>query len=175
MIIRHPAAVVAGSFVRLKLCVDIRGLLRPAVYSCANLLHPMEAELRDSINMEYDRVDEAAMLWKALHFAILRFQERRPDWLFIRHEDLSKDPINGFQRICNYAGFPFTEKVRRAVIDSDDAQLPPELNIQQAFTTRRNMALNLSNWKSRLTPDEIKRIRRRVEDVSRHFYSDAEW
>jgi hypothetical protein len=173
VLIRHPAAVVS-SFARLKLCVDLRGLLRQPLL-LRDLLHPMESELRDFIATEHDRIDEAAMLWKALYFAVLRFQERHPDWLFIRHEDLSKDAVNGFQKICDHVRLPFTPRVRQAVLDSDDAQLPPELDMQQAFTTKRNAALNLTNWKNRLTADEVARIRRRVEEVSRHYYSDAEW
>ena len=70
---------------------------------------------------------------------------------------------------------PYTQRVRDFAISSNDEQLPSELNINDAFTTRRNAVKNLSNWKNRLTPDEIDRILRRVESVSKLFYSDAEW
>jgi hypothetical protein len=33
----------------------------------------------------------------------------------------------------------------------------------------------MSNWKKRLTPEEVIRIRKLTEDVSHLFYSDEEW
>jgi hypothetical protein len=175
VMIRHPAAIVS-SYKRLNLCVDIRGLLRQPLL-LRDLLGPMEEELREFVMpaQEPDIVDQAAMLWKALHYVIHEFQQRHPDWLFIRHEDLSRDVASGFGRICDYAGVKFTQAVKKFAVESNDERLPPELAVQDAFTTRRNAALNLKNWKNRLTPDEIARVRARVQDVSRHFYSDEEW
>jgi hypothetical protein len=175
VLIRHPAAIVS-SYKRLNLCVDIRGLLRQPLL-LRDLLGPMEEELRDFVKpaVEPDIVDQAAMLWKALHFMILEFQRRHPDWLFVRHEDLSKDTAGGFEKICEHVGLPYTENVRRFAIESNDERLPPELGVQDAFTTRRNAALNLTNWKSRLTGEEIARIRDRVEGVANDFYRDEEW
>jgi hypothetical protein len=34
---------------------------------------------------------------------------------------------------------------------------------------------NISNWKKRLTEEEIDRIREITNEVSSHYYSDAEW
>jgi hypothetical protein len=173
ILIRHPAAVVS-SFKRLDLRVDTGSLLRQPLL-LRDLLGPMERELCEFVATEHDIVDHAAMQWKALYFAVMRFQERHPDWLFLRHEDLSQDALGGFERICNHVGLEFTPRVRRAVIESNDASLPPELNAELAFMTRRNAVKNLENWKTRLTGEEIARIRRRVEEVSRHFYDDREW
>ncbi|MDB5333202.1 MAG: hypothetical protein JWP03_4353 [Phycisphaerales bacterium] len=170
ILIRHPAAVVS-SFKRLKLCVDIPGLLRQPLLM-RDLLAPMEAELSDFARVEHDIVDMAAMLWKALYFAVLRFRERHSDWLFLRHEDLSQDPVGGFEDICRHVGLDFPQRARKAAIESNDVALPPELDPQLAFTTRRNAVANLTNWKTRLTEDEISRIRRRVEDVSQQLYPD---
>ncbi|MDB5300694.1 MAG: hypothetical protein JWO87_2357 [Phycisphaerales bacterium] len=115
------------------------------------------------------------MLWKALYFAVNRFRQEHPDWLFIRHEDISQDPPGGFEKICRHVAFDFTPRLRQAVLDSNDAALPPELDPQLAFTTRRNAAANLSNWKTRLGKDDVRIIRRCVQEVSQHFYNDSEW
>jgi hypothetical protein len=173
IIIRHPAAVVS-SFARLKFGADLNSLLRqPSLLRDG--LHPIEPELRELSDMPTDNIDAIAMLWKSLYFAVLGFQARHPDWLFVRHEDLSRDAMGGFEKICRHVGLSFTGRVRRAVIRSNDPMLPPEVDLKAAFTTRRNAALTLTNWKQRLTTDEIARIRRRVEDVSAHFYSAADW
>jgi hypothetical protein len=173
VVIRHPAAMVS-SFVRLKFGADVKSFLRQPLLM-RDLLGPIAHELHELEETPVDDIDAMAMVWKALYFAVLGFQKRHPDWLFIRHEDLSRDALDGFEKICRHVDLPFTPRVRQAVIQSDDASLPPEVAVESAFTTRRNAALNLTNWKQRLKPDEILRIRRRVEDVSCHFYSDADW
>jgi hypothetical protein len=173
VMIRHPAAVIS-SFRRLNLCVDIPGLLRQHL-AMQRFFEPMRAELEQFVRLEPNIVDTSAMLWKALYFAVVQFRREHPDWLFVRHEDLSQDPLGGFEKICRHIGIEFTPALRKAVLESDDAALPPELDSSLAFTTRRNIKLNVSNWKSRLSADEIERVRRRVQDVSREFYSDQEW
>ncbi|HZK82079.1 MAG TPA: sulfotransferase [Humisphaera sp.] len=173
VIIRHPAAVVS-SFLRLKFGAGLDSLLRQPLLM-RDCFHPIESELREMSHMPCDDIDAVAMLWKSLYFAVLCFQERHPDWLFIRYEDLSLDTVGGIEKMCRHVGLSFTERVRRAVIHSNDPSLPPEVDVKAAFTTRRNTALALTNWKQRLTAAEIVRVRRRVEDVSDHFYSAADW
>jgi Sulfotransferase family len=173
VLIRHPAAVVS-SFLRLGLPVDIPGLLRQPLLM-RDLLYPMEGEFRDLLAAPRSPVEYAAMLWKALYFAVHCFQQQHSNWLFIRHEDLSQDPVAGFEKICHHVGIEFTPRIRRAVLDSNDAALPPELDPKLAFTTRRNVAANLTNWKTRVSQDDLRIIRQRVEQVSQHFYQDSEW
>lgn len=173
VLIRHPAAIVS-SFKKLKLCVDIPGLLRQKLL-VRDLLTPLEAELCDFVAAEHDLVDRAAMLWKALYSAVLAFQKRHPEWLFVRHEDLSRGAIEGFERLCTHAGLDFDQRARQAANAADDVSLPAELHDRFAFTTRRNAIANLSNWKTRLSEEEVTRIRHRVGDVASHFYADSEW
>jgi hypothetical protein len=173
VMIRHPAAVVS-SFKRLNLCVDIPGLLRQRLVM-QQYLGPLRSELEQFVRLEPNIVDAAAMLWKALYFVVEQYRRQHPDWLFVRHEDLSQGPVGGFEKICQHVEIEFTPKTRRAVIESDDAALPQELDPTLAFTTRRNIKLNLSSWKARLSADEIARVRSRVQEVSGRFYSDAEW
>ena len=173
VLIRHPAAVVS-SFLRLGLPVDIPGLLRQPLL-IRDLLHPMEREFHDLLAAPRSPVEYAAMLWKALYFAVHRFQQQHSDWFFIRHEDLSQDVNGGFEKLCRHVGLDFTAKIRNVVAESNDAALPPELDPQLAFTTRRNAVANLTNWKTRLSNEDTALIRRRVAGVSEHFYTDAEW
>src|SRR5947208_8793231 len=102
------------------------------------------------------------MLWKAPWFVVKQYRRQHPDWLFVRHEDLSQDPLRGFEKICRHVDIEFTPEIRKAVLESDDAALPQELDPSLAFTTRRNIKLNVSSWKARLTIEQIARIRSRV-------------
>jgi hypothetical protein len=51
----------------------------------------------------------------------------------------------------------------------------PSSAADQEKPIKLNSKATISNWKSQLTPEEIERIRERVEDVSKHFYSDSDW
>jgi hypothetical protein len=175
VVIRHPAAFVS-SITRLGWrhpfahFLEQPGLMR-------DLLQPFAQEIRDAARHPPDLVDEASLLWRVIHHAIARFRERHPDWIFVRHEDLSRDPLAGFRRLFEALGLAWSPAVERVVErysgDANPRDTTAPVGSEQ--TLRRASAQNVSNWKRRLNAAEIARIRANVADVAGAFYSEAEW
>ena len=44
----------------------------------------------------YDVIDDAKLVWRICHRVIREYQAEHPEGLFVRHEDLSTDPLGGF-------------------------------------------------------------------------------
>ena len=47
-------------------------------------------------------IDRACLLWNMLHYAIVDYQKRYPNWLFLPYEEIAADPLNNFQSVFDY-------------------------------------------------------------------------
>ena len=171
VLIRHPAAIVS-SYKALKWTHPFSHFMnQPELME--NHLAPFRHEIEDFVKNEHDVVDQVALLWKLTHYMIIKFQKTRRNWVFVRHEDLALDPIEGYQNLFNRLGLPFSEHTRGVIqAHSSQAQLS---DTTRPYTIKQNSSQVNSKWKKYLTPDDVKRIRKRVEDVSSYFFSHDEW
>lgn len=172
VLIRHPAAF-AGSLKRLNWTHDFNHFLRQPLLM-RDHLHPFAEEIEAFASKDQDILDQAALLWKIMHHQIQGYQTRRPDWVFIRHEDLSRDPIGGFAHLFERFGLEMTPQVRTHIEGTTRAPAG-EVPDGTIHHLQRNSKANIFRWKDRLTPEEITRIRTAVGPVSDAFYTKADW
>jgi Sulfotransferase family len=173
VVARHPAAF-ASSLKRLGWTHPFSHFLsQPALMQ--DHLEPFEPEIAAFAREEHDILDQAALLWRLVHHAIAGYKSRHPDWLFARHEDLSREPIEGFRTLYGAMGLPFTDGVQEEIRRSTSSSNPGERDVKDQQTLVRDSRANVDNWRRRLTPAEIERIRTQVADVSGVFYGDDEW
>lgn len=171
VLIRHPAAF-AGSLKRLNWPHPFSHfLVQPLLMR--DHLYPFEAEIREYAEKEQDIVDQAALLWKLIYHMVLKYQKNHSDWIFIRHEDLSRDPLRGFQTLFNKLNLAFSEHIQEVIREHSDSANPSDAPRYNSI--KLDSKSNLSNWRDRLTQSEAERIRAQVEDVSCAFYSDGDW
>ena len=182
--IRHPGGF-ASSLKRLNWAFDFRNLLDQPMLMRDHL----ESDRADMEAMQADDiVGQSALLWRMIYrsvHATLRHGERKtnrqgearmfPDFKIVRHEDLSLDPIAGYKSLYDSLGLTFDEKVRDTILNSSSSENPTELSKKKVHSVKLDSRANMDNWKKRLTPEEITRIRNLTEDVSHLFYSDTEW
>jgi hypothetical protein len=141
------------------------------------VLAGFEPEVREMAQRRHEILDEAILLWRMAQSAIAAYRERHPAWSFLRHEDLSRDPETEFARLYRHLGLEFTARVRRAIAAFTRRGNPvdPAAPVGSESTLRRDSRANVDAWRTRLEPGTIERIRERVADVSRDFYSSDEW
>jgi hypothetical protein len=171
VLIRHPAAVV-HSYKSLQWSHNFDHFLKQPLLM-QDHLYPFEAEIVEFAKGGFDIVDQAALLWKLIYHMVMQYQQKHHTWLFVRHEDLANAPISAFQELFDTLGFPYSESIKCAVDEQTNAANP--VNVKNPYTTKLHSIQTAKKWRSGLTPQEIKRIRSRVEEVSTAFYSDAEW
>jgi hypothetical protein len=173
VMIRHPAAF-ASSLKQLDWRFPFRDLL-DQVELMGDWLAPFADEIRHFAALKPDIIDQACLLWRAFHHVIRRYQQTRPDWMFLRHEDLSANPNEGFGRVFQHLKLSMTVAVRDTVAAHTSASNPRDAEPGEVHQLRRDSRANVWSWKDRLTADEVRRVRRATEDVAKHFYSDADW
>jgi len=172
--IRHPAAFAES--------LKSRNWAHPFSHFVAqpermrDVLFPFEAEIYDFAKKEHDIIDQAALLWKIVYHTVDVYRQKHPEWIFVRHEDLARDPVQNYRSLCQRLNLKFTSDVQSTIeahstkpsADKTETELPSN-NI------RRNSKALIHKWKTRLTCDEISRVRAKVGEASDKFYSQDDW
>lgn len=171
VLIRHPAAF-AGS---LKQGVGswsypfIHLLQQPLLIK--HYFNEFEAQIKEFSHEDKDIIDQAILLWNIIHCTIAKYQEKYPNWIFIKHEELSSDPVSGFAKIFNSLNLPYTQKIKNTVIEySLDSS-----GKSSSKGLRRDSRTNIKSWQYRLTLAEIERIKKGTEAVFNRFYDGSDW
>ena len=99
ILIRHPAAFVS-SIKRLKWGLPFQHLLAQSRLM-EDYLHPFEARMKEVVAGEHDLIDRAILLWNIVYYVVDQHRQKHPDWIFLRHEDLSMDPVHHFDALYN--------------------------------------------------------------------------
>jgi hypothetical protein len=172
VLVRHPAAV-ASSHRQFNWRLDYTALLQQDLLF-RDHLEPFRSEIELFLRSgEDDLLDNAALMWKLMQSVLLDCRKRHPQWIFVRHEDLSFDPPARFRSLAEHLGVPFDQQIQEALDKSTSGQ--GQGNALDPSNITRNTRDNLTSWRHRLRKEEIHRIRRRVEAVSSAFYNDDDW
>ncbi len=171
VIIRHPASFVNS--------IKRRALRHPFGHFSAqpllmrDLLQPFAEQIDRFAAEEQPLLDQGILLWNVIHHAILQFRGRRPDWMFMRLEDLARDPVTEFGKIYARLGFTLTDDVASTIVQTSSA--PDSDALARRDDVRRDSLASTVAWKKWLTDEEVDRIRVSVDPIAREFYSDEEW
>ena len=171
--IRHPAAFVS-SLKRLGWVFGFKDLLEQPLLM-RDWLAPYRPQMEAMLKHPEDVIGQGSLLWELIYQSVMQFQNRYPDIRVVRHEDLSRDPIRGFQALYTPLGLTFNERAEKTILNSSSAENPGEVSRKAVHSYRLNSQANLHNWKRRLEPGEIQRIRAATEATARHFYPELDW
>ncbi len=163
--IRHPAAFAASLKVK-DWTFDFHHFASQKRL-LSRYLKPYQEQIIAYAEHPPNIIAQACLLWNCIHHVILEYRETYADWLFVRHEDLSLQPELEFTRIFTYLQLPFDHQVQNYLQES----------VQVVKSTGQNLSAkeNITNWKNRLTNEEIDLIRQSTREVADKFYTDEEW
>lgn len=168
---RHPAGF-AGSLKRLGWNYDFNNLLNQPFLMRDHL----EADRAAMEAMDKsDIISQAALLWKFIYRFVHSTRESFPQFHIVRHEDLARDPIPGFQSLYQSLGLNFTARAQSIIENSSNSENPARLARNKTHSVKLDSRASLDNWKKILSADEISRVRNITEGVWQAFYTDADW
>lgn len=173
VLVRHPAAF-ASSLKRLDWSFDFQDLLAQRLLM-RDWLEPFRGEMEAMLKTPDDVIDQSNLLWRMIYHVVAAYREMDPDLQWVRHEDLSLDPLGGYGCIYTNLGLEFTPQAQQVVLESSSAANPGELPIQTVHATRVDSRANIDNWRHRLSAGEIDRIRQQTSDVAALYYSEGDW
>jgi hypothetical protein len=173
VVIRHPAGFVASlraagwQRVRFEIFADQPQLVE-------DRLAPYRDEIAAAVRQRPDPVAAGTLLWKLLHHHIARLRDEHPDWVFVRHEDLSRAPVPAFRELFGRLGLDFTEGVQRDLERFTGGGTALSLFGAKRRTMRSSQD-SVAAFRNRLTPQEISRIRAAAGPLADRFYGEADW
>lgn len=166
MMIRHPAAFVASLKVK-SWEFDFNNLNDQAVL-IEQKLDRYKDQIKEYATTKKDIIDQGILLWNVIHAVIDDYQKRHSsDWYFIKHEDLSIDPVKEFKNLFEYLELNFSEKISNHIIETTTAG--------KESNWKRDSKSNVKTWKERLTANEISRVKQGTMEVWPKFYTESDW
>jgi len=117
-----------------------------------------------------DLVDRAALLWNVLHFVIIRYRGKYPDWLFVKHEDIAANAELEFKKIFDYLNLEMNAKIQNYIKEYTSPRNPK--NASSTSYEPRDSKTVLQTWRERLSEDEIARVMSSTSDIASQFYQD---
>ena len=169
--VRHPAAFVS-SLKRLNWPFEFQDLLDQPLLM-RDFLEPYRAQMEAA--KTDDVIGQSALLWTVIYHSVHEALQRNPGFIAVRHEDISRDPVNGYRAMYEKLDLDFTPRVEKIILKSSSSDNPAEPSRKNIYAVKLDSRANIDNWKKRLTDDEIKRIRTVTEEVAHLFYPDLEW
>jgi hypothetical protein len=169
--VRHPAAF-ASSLQRLGWSFDFKNLLEQPLLM-RDHLEPFRAQMQ-SVQAE-GVIAQGALLWKMIYDVVRKFQQSNPDLFVVRHEDLSADPVNRYRELYDKLSLDFTPRVEKVIRKSSSSENPRELSLKNRHSVKLDSAANIKNWKKRLEPEVIQRIRDITGKTGAFYYPDESW
>ena len=171
VLIRHPAAFVS-SLIRLNWRFNFENFTKqPDLID--RFLGPYRSQIN---NPPKDFISEASLIWTCITKIIIEYQKLYPNWLYIRHEDLSYDPIKEYELLFEKLKLPFLNEVKKVIHSSSNFSNPSEVaNSKVVHQLQRNSRDNIKNWKKRLNNKDINKVRDLTEHLSQSFYSEKDW
>jgi hypothetical protein len=169
--VRNPGAF-ASSLKRLGWAFDFKDLLDQPL-----LMRDHVGEYRDEmLGIQADDViGQASLLWKMIYRSVHATRERNPNFILVRHEDLSRDPANGYRDLYVKLGLDYTPTVEKTILTSSSSENPTELSRGRTHSVKLDSRANVSNWRKRLSDEEVERVHELTAGVSTLFYADGEW
>jgi hypothetical protein len=173
VLIRHPAAFVS-SLKRLGWRFGFDNFTRqPELMN--GMLRPFTEELRTYQQTDDTLLEDSILLWRIHHHVIHHYEQHHPNWIFIRHEDLSQRPVEEFGRIFERLGLPMTPDIRHKIETHSSTDNPAEAGHKVVHQWKRDSKANVWNWQQRLSPDEIAAVRAGTADLAPYWYDAASW
>lgn len=171
VLIRHPAAF-AGSLKKANWSYPFSHFLQQPLL-IKHYLEEFEDQIKEFAREHKDIIDQAILLWNLIHYMILKYKEKHPNWMFIKHEELSADPIYGFSKIFHALQLPYSKQVQNKIMKFSSSKNSTEPH--NLANIKRNSKANIKNWKYRLSEVEIERIQEGTNNISNRFYDESDW
>lgn len=173
VLIRHPAAFVS-SIKRMQWAHDFSNFLEQRLL-LRDYLHPFEEEIRRHVRNGGDFVDDAILLWNMFYSFIDKLRSRYPEYVYLKHEELSKAPEEEFRKLFRRLNIEYDREVEKAIGTYSSSGNPREAPKGVAHQLKRNSLANISNWKHRLSAEEVERVKEGTREVWPSFYDEAAW
>ncbi len=124
----------------------------------------------EKVLQKSDFIERACLLWNMLHHIIYEYMQINKDWLFIKYRDIAVDPVQKFSEIFDYTGLKMNDQITQYIQNYTSRSNPKEAENHEYMP--RDSKKSLENWKDRLTPEEVEKVKELTNDVFKKLYQN---
>lgn len=176
ILIRHPAAFIAS--LRVKGWEFDFKNIKNQEKLVENLIPEYKKAIENQITKKRDIIEQGILLWNIIHKVILKYSiEYEKKWYFIRHEDLSINPIKEFKDIFKFLNLKFDDEIHDYIKSTTEVKMKFN-DIEKSIpieNVKRNSKQNIKTWKKRLDNEEIEKIKKETYSIWKEFYTEKDW
>lgn len=173
VIVRHPAAV-ASSLMKLGWSFDYRDLLDQPLLM-RDWLEPFRGEMEKIMDSPSDLIAQSCLLWRMVYRTVNELRENLPELMVVKHEDLSIDPLGGFEQLYKGLGLEYTGEIQSSIGAASSGGNPKETSKRTVHSVRIDSQALVKSWQQRLSQADINRVRKLTSDVAPIYYADEDW
>ena len=173
LMVRHPVAFICSLRER-DWRFDFSNFTKQSALM-DGLLKGFRKEIEQAALVPPSFIVHAALLWKILYTVIEKYRARHPGWLVVRHEDLAINPQGMFPKIFESLGLKYTQSSRRQVLKITDGAMPYRGRNGGVHQLKRNSKMVATQWKGRLSIEDICIVKEIVWEVFLEFYEEHDW
>mgnify|MGYP006280343085 CR=1 FL=1 len=171
--VRHPLGFIS-SLKRLGWRFNFQDFLDQPLLM-GDHLEPYRDQMNTVIRQDQDIIDQGILLWKIIYSVVDKYRQQDPDLMIVRHEDLSLEPLSGFQALYENLNLDFTGKVEDQINEMTRAENPAQPPPDDEHAVQLDSQKSVTNWKNRLTSSEVDRILEGTKGEYFGFYDQEEW
>jgi Sulfotransferase domain len=191
-LLKDPIALMSAEWLQHTFDMQVIVLIRNPFAFCASIRkqgfnnHPFEHLLRqDDLLDKYlfsfrdeiessskstkSVIEQGCLLWNIIHHVIHEYKRSHKDWMFIRHEDISLDPLEGFRKMYQALDIEFSNEIEEKIAQTCGLR---NFNCKDNNDMRRDSVKNLHLWKKSITSVEYDLIASKTELYMSKFYPD---
>lgn len=170
VLVRHPAAFVA-SLKRLNWRFDFNHFFRQEELM-ADHLAPLFQNV-DTRNLSI--IEEGCLLWNSIYSVLSTYTDRNPQFIVVRHEDISNDSTSEFKKLYEKLDIKFTPQIEQMIRAYTDASNPTDPKNNKTHELKRNSKENTKRWKKILSEGEVEKIKEMTGRLAKRYYDEHEW
>lgn len=134
-------------------------------------LKPFKEQM-EKTDRKSDFIDRVSLLWNVLNFVILEYKEKYPEWFFIKHGQLARNPVEKYRKMFEYLNLEFNEETEKYIREYTSKKNPMEAT-SNAYQPR-DAKKTIEAWRERLTDEEIERVREATSEMYKKLYPEKE-
>jgi len=165
VLIRHPAAFAASLKIK-NWGFDFKNF-RNQKKLVDEVLFPFRKEIELFCDHPQNIIDQACLLWNIFYYRVRLYQLYHKNWIFVRHEDLSRNPIKEIESLYQKLGIEYNETIKEKILEA----------VQPKNTTefKRDSKANIFSWYDRLSEEEIEKIKQKTSPYWDLYYKEEDW
>jgi hypothetical protein len=171
VLVRHPMAFF-NSQRRMNWTFDFNQFL-----SREKLMNDFFQDEKELMSQPLEYAQASALLWNCVYKVLHRYNQKNKDskrWLVMRHEDICLEPYESFNKICRFLDIDMGKKMAGFISKTTNSSTVQPNNKQSIHLYRDTRKLAY-DWKNKVSPEDVEKIKPFTQDIAGHYYDDESW